>query len=717
MPSQELDFVQPKAGGYLYLKWLTREIETCWRLFVERKIFAPYLCLIQSSGYGKTRTLLELAKANLDTYKVIFWNLSSLGSYPTNHFTLHQSLINIGKIRNEKEAVASMTQFLNQWRALASDSNHRTSTWVNSCFESSNPLLEPGIISELLEPASSSTGEFLLIIDEASALVRMPALYLSHANLTRSVFELLRKVLSSVSAKLGIICILADTVSSISNFAAELRKERSDHLRAAVVNQIYRPIWFLPSVDILAGSGDSTAQFLEYGSLLRLGRPLWYSMSREYSTSITMLEFALQKLGNRLGVDEELFFISLWFVRVTLHIQSAISFEMVAKTMATCTWISEDRSTCLVSHNSEPILAEAAAWYLSEEYGSHKQGWYQNALVPLREALKRADISMGDLGELIAQIILLKAFDSCVKISRPQFLANISAYPVTVKQFLNRLVPDDCLNSIKSDPMLDDESVLVYFSHFTEIDFVPNKDTLTKLITRGSALKVKVNQRGADLLIPVFKNGVVFGILMIQVKNKELDKNRTTNIAKLHVERVFGVDSDLCELPTIGIYIAMREQLSSSAAVFEIIPPQPPSKEVINQRWEQGIKNPYLNKVPSVVKKENRCDFQYLRLDTLNILADCKFKSRDECIAFLSRKPRDSIQPTFVLSVPLLENHYSWIPEGWQKDFQIILGTQLPIRGPVLAFSAPDSFTQFDSIHSGKTRSLLESKYKKNKLK
>jgi hypothetical protein len=134
-----------------------------------------------------------------------------------------------------------------------------------------------------------------------------------------------------------------------------------------------------------------------------------------------MLEFALIKLGKREGVDNNLFLLSLWFMRVTLHIESSISFEMVAKTMATCTWISEDRATCLVSHNSEPVLAEAAAMHL-----------YSNptpALTVLRDALVKADVSLGDLGELIAQILLLQAFDSCVKVSRPKIFRECIRIP------------------------------------------------------------------------------------------------------------------------------------------------------------------------------------------------------------------------------------------------------------------------------------------------
>ena len=63
--------------------------------------------------------------------------------------------------------------------------------------------------------------------------------------------------------------------------------------------------------------------------------------------------------------------------------------------------------------------------------------------------------------------------------------------------------------------------VLLFLIVLTEIDFAPNKETLFKLIARGSALKLKVNQTGVDLLIPAFKDRVIFGVLLVQVKNKK----------------------------------------------------------------------------------------------------------------------------------------------------------------------------------------------------
>ena len=72
-------------------------------------------------------------------------------------------------------------------------------------------------------------------------------------------------------------------------------------------------------------------------------------------------------------------------------------------------------------------------------------------------------------------------------------------------------------------------------------------------------MKLKVNQ--VDLLIPAFKDRVIFGVLLVQVKNKKKDNNRKSKLEKLYIGNAFGYESDLCNRNAIGIYITLREQL------------------------------------------------------------------------------------------------------------------------------------------------------------
>ena|SRR3990167_1434482 len=102
--------------------------------------------------------------------------------------------------------------------------------------------------------------------------------------------------------------------------------------------------------------------------------------------------------------------------------------------------------------------------------------------------------------------------------------------------------------------------VLLFLIVLTEIDFAPNKETLFKLIARGSALKLKVNQTGVDLLIPAFKDRVIFGVLLVQVKNKKRTIIENLNWKICTSETPLVIKSDLCGLNAIGIYITLRDK-------------------------------------------------------------------------------------------------------------------------------------------------------------
>ena len=320
--SLALNFVPPSAGRDTYLDWLSERITNCYNLFKKGEIVAPYLCLIQSSGYGKKRTLLELAKKNLSSYKVIVWNFKDAdpGTFILHHLTC------IGQIRDIETAQKSMIQFLQQWCALASDPSYHNAKRLEHSFETSSLPRDLGLKLTSIPPvAPSGKLEYLLIIDEASALVNIPAYCLDLK--TRSVFQLLRKVLAKI--ELGIVCILADTISSISNFASRINKGVGRSHQTCTCAS-YRPIWFLPTVDILA---THEFPFLSYPFLLQFVRPLWFS---EYHTNNRhpasyMLNFAAKKLGLREYVGPALIVVC----ERCIAIQNSITFEMVAHTLAT----------------------------------------------------------------------------------------------------------------------------------------------------------------------------------------------------------------------------------------------------------------------------------------------------------------------------------------------------------------------------------------------
>jgi hypothetical protein len=253
---------------------------------------------------------------------------------------------------------------------------------------------------------------------------------------------------------------------------------------------------------------------------------------------------------------------------------------------------------------------------------------------------------------------------------------------------LEKLVTNECLDKIESDPMLGN-NVFVYFSHFTEIDFIPTKETLSKLLARGSALKVKVNQRGIDLLVPTFKDNVLFGVLLIQVKNKEKDKNRKTNIDKLCLANIFGYNSDLLDLHAIGIYMALRENSSKKAFVTSCDLPQPPTVSELFQKLQNAAKTgSSIYKKTSKKKQQNEDrPFANVNLSFLSQTLDINFQSRANFDAYIISKNVKRSQNNIVLFIPSLYESYLWMPTTWKIDLQAMLNTQITHR--VLAIADP----------------------------
>jgi hypothetical protein len=68
--------------------------------------------------------------------------------------------------------------------------------------------------------------------------------------------------------------LVADTSSRLANFAPDLEHEVAHFRAESNIPALYRPIWFLPSTDILA-IPSTKENFLSIDYLVSLGRPLW----------------------------------------------------------------------------------------------------------------------------------------------------------------------------------------------------------------------------------------------------------------------------------------------------------------------------------------------------------------------------------------------------------------------------------------------------------
>lgn len=169
-------------------------------------------------------------------------------------------------------------------------------------------------------------------------------------------------------------------------------------------------------------------------------------------------------------------------------------------------------------------------------------------------------INIGDLGEMVAAMFLLFAYDEamheCVKYLDP--------VAVTLGRFTKLLLGEPVKDAI-SESMSTDQDMgtiwntgLVFFNHVTKLERVPNEKMLRKAFNRGCAFFLPENIPGADILIPLTVPGRETTFFAIQVKNRKEDTlssglNAEARVSLNDATKALGLST-----PSIGMTMALR---------------------------------------------------------------------------------------------------------------------------------------------------------------
>ena len=120
----------------------------------------------------------------------------------------------------------------------------------------------------------------------------------------------------------------------------------------------------------------------------------------------------------------------------------------------------------------------------------------------------------GPIGEIVAQLLLLKAFDHAKKVTNSE--------ACTVKEFLISLLGNVIFN-VSNDIL----NGIVFCNHFIErLKDFSYDDVVAHYVARGAAGKFKPRQPAYDLFIPIVLENNALTYMLIQVKNQEVFKNR-----------------------------------------------------------------------------------------------------------------------------------------------------------------------------------------------
>ena len=477
---------------------------------------APYICIVQSSGYGKTRLLREVARSVPVMY--VCMRPEDATGYPRRSSLACDALFANLDASSEDSYVTELSERL----ALCVQSALTKLPSPGDKGDTTEPFFPSEQLADIVwnfadvkNPSTSSAPEtkgqlVILALDEARETLK-PAV----GELTQfcAIRKALRKF-AEANPNQKFLVVFVDTSSRIQNFSPSVKKEQSWRAssvdREPVALKLYAPFILRNSFDQnfspleVQGSLSSLVNCYEY---LRAGRPLM-SMATTGSMAVgrpsvhvlhrelDLLNLKLhggQSKRSRQGALSEM----LCRLGAFVHPQHPFATEMVADHMATLLETDIERETMLVSYVAEPKLAIAAAKSWQSE------ALFVEELVPaLQYALISGAVDQGARGELVGQIIWQFAFDKC-----SQQAGLMIGECVDLEQVLMQLLPIDSKIPLSSVIPKHLQGAKLACCQFVNMVGNYSSETHVKAAQRHCGVRVPENQIGIDLVIPVMAKG------------------------------------------------------------------------------------------------------------------------------------------------------------------------------------------------------------------
>ncbi|KAG9301730.1 hypothetical protein G9A89_003275 [Geosiphon pyriformis] len=525
-------------------------IKFCLSKCHEDDSYSPYIALIQSSGYGKSRLIAEIAQ---DVYVLyVCFRLPMSTGYPPRSSIASKILeeMTFAKVSWFETflecTVAALGRMIQDsltpsecWEMQMDPSKEKrfwtgVTTDLQHALDASPPKME-SIPKQLYITSEAPTLKFMLCLDEARILTTT-----IHKTKERSLFRIIRRALQNIGWK-NFMCVMLDTADCLSNFVSA--EERDPSLRLPTT----KPLKLLPPfIDVSTIDALFMGQVENPTDRFFLGRALWTALLKSGLSIGRAVETAKRKLlggtvttnlqsilSTAKTVDEQLAMaIAIMSVLISVDIspQPHLSHLLVSSHMATCISIKEDRSQMLVMYPSEPILAEAAFRLIDSDATLVK------VLQLFATSFQCEFVDAGYRGELVARLILIIAWRKCVQKSWGK--DRLYTRELSLKEFLSAL-----------------------------FEYTPDSGLLARLFRRGAAAILKFNQLGVDLLIPLKRRNAQFTYVTISVKNRDVswgDAHYTKDSTyKMKPQYIFrGMDlATMPSFPHLCFYWSLRDKM------------------------------------------------------------------------------------------------------------------------------------------------------------
>lgn len=542
-------------------KSLLMRVESCYKNWTSsNSYYAPYISLVQSSGYGKSRACKEIAldpswltvficcrpkhwrgyppqtdavmsffdKVISESYYLkaidkmklwLEWLLycrrvfrliySHTSDVQTIVDTLTEKNLNVkfatdGSIDSDNEK-AERHAF---W-SFCVEPDEKASTALQELFA----FIERKVKNKELPQKLDDDRRVLIIIDEARYFVKCKL----RGSKEFSLFRIFRSSIKQFNK--GLFAIVVDTVSYLANFSPSSRDDRS--LRMSVRDDeeeqcdLFHPFTAVATTDQLC---DRQGDFDDPKYRFTLGRPLWQASCQTSDVQVDeLLKFAQRKLFGGASIPNDNGKIACIAVLTGMCISpvSTTAKELVASHMATCLAVDAKRESLFAYYPLEPVLAEAAKCYIQ---ACKQSGSLSEVFQPLLHCFRIGALDRGYGGELVVKILLLlgqfevskreSLFSSCQEMLNAllgDFLTQQNFFCATDQFSFN------CFAELSGN--------LKYWSTSNP------QEELKMFFNRGAAIQLPKLHRGADLLLPIRRKIAAdkyeFKYLLFQVKNHQ----------------------------------------------------------------------------------------------------------------------------------------------------------------------------------------------------
>jgi hypothetical protein len=620
-------------------------------------IFSPIGVMCQSSGHGKTRTMKEFSKLEIslficlrdkdkdgmpgrspiaddflkamDTkqsainflFNLVYTALDLIEEIKANNGLTYNRLENA----NERKIVAEKFFAFQPWYFFESEMKNddysfyfefekklkerieQNQNVINS--KSDNPIENSKrILTKRMEQVVADQPLFVFL-DEAMALLS-DSMQKNLEILPK--FRVMRRAINELFSDIRIAFILSDTNARLTNLVPS-KQTVSSSTRLSKLD-VYEPFYGVLYIDELVpktfNSNELSFESIQKRdpneSVFRFGRPLWASLIQQGSKSVYKLASEKILCANDwedTNINKKLAALAIFSIRttITLNYQLSYSKEMVERHMATLFYVSKERDEIAFKYISEPILAESAASLLSNENHQIEMLKCLNSYVQTMY-LEAA----GSIGEIVAQIILLLAFDNGRKMSQVTSSSDSLLYtaPIQVKTFLLSLIGEKIFEAIKDNMNSDLLDGLLCFTHFErKFDRLNIADTKRDFIARSAAGQFKPKEPGYDLFIPILLPNNQITYILIQVKNwKKSPSKSQINVDCPH-KKYFEGNRIISFLP-IFIHVGVQ---TDSNSVF-----------LVSRNFNIDKKRLKINML--VIDGVNKTNYPFLKEESINVL-------------------------------------------------------------------------------------------------